>query len=393
MRIGMGAIFRNEADYIIEWLAWHRLAGFKDFFIADNGSTDGSTQILEALAERGVLRLVYAPPVGEMAQVRAYNRITESALEQDIDALLFLDADEFLVHENHVDGQEMATLLHLLKKDDVGMCGINWRCFGSSGKALMAPNPVVERFTHIASDFRHVNNHIKSVSKLRYVKFIGPHHSTLIDKRYIKSDGTEIDDFIVLKDGVFEAAVDAGRVRQVASGPLRVNHYVVKSKEEFENKRRRGCSMRGIGYTHSPNYFEYHDFRDEEYYFPASKIDSLKLEIIKLQEELDSSLFGRELRGSVDVINKQTISGWLVDKNGLSNNLKVNIFVNDIYQGSSHCKFYRPDVLGRKISLTGMCGFRWTHVTPLNNGDTVRVEVHANRHCFPNGCRSFIRIE
>jgi|GEM_PF-4049655 len=57
MKFGIGAIFKDELDYILEWLAWRRLAGFARFFVADNGSSDGTRQLLEALGEAGLINL------------------------------------------------------------------------------------------------------------------------------------------------------------------------------------------------------------------------------------------------------------------------------------------------------------------------------------------------
>lgn len=40
------AIVRNEARYILEWIAYHKAVGIDHFYIYDNQSTDETTDIL-----------------------------------------------------------------------------------------------------------------------------------------------------------------------------------------------------------------------------------------------------------------------------------------------------------------------------------------------------------
>ncbi len=61
VKLAMTLIVRNEADVIEDNLRFHRAQGV-DFFIAlDNGSTDGTVEILERHEQAGVLKLVRMP--------------------------------------------------------------------------------------------------------------------------------------------------------------------------------------------------------------------------------------------------------------------------------------------------------------------------------------------
>ena len=46
---------RNEAAFLMEWLAHHRAVGFTDFLVFSNDSQDGTDAMLDRLAERGEL--------------------------------------------------------------------------------------------------------------------------------------------------------------------------------------------------------------------------------------------------------------------------------------------------------------------------------------------------
>lgn len=391
MKIAIGAIFRDEYDYIIEWLAWHQMAGFETFYIADNASTDGTTQLLEALADLGYIKLIYQPVLEKHAQIVAYKRILHTAI-RDTDVILFIDADEFITHESMEDGAEARLLQELFLDSSVGMVGINWRTFGSSGHDKMSKQPVIERFNYHAKNDQPANQLLKSASKIALVNTVNPHSTLLYDPFcYVDGLGKKIDDFIHLIENKYESVKHSGRRAKVLESPLRINHYVIKSKFEFEKKRKRGDGMLGINYDRGIAYFQHHDFKDEYFSFPSEKIERLKQRMQLLTKQLEESTFGENLKGIIDFSNFGNLSGWCVNAIGTSDFIKINIFVNGIYQGSTHCGFYRPDLLEKGVSKTGMSGFRWTHVKPLNSGDIVEVKVHANRFKFPQ--RAYTVIE
>ena len=218
MKIAIGAIFRDEYDAIIEWLAWHQMAGFNTFYIADNASTDGSTALLEALSDLGMLNLLHQPVIEKRVQLLAYNRIAQQSVGL-VDAVLFIDADEFITHESMKDGDEAKHLETILANPDIGMVGINWRVFGSSGLLEYSPEPVIERFTGCCSDTEKIDNgHIKSATKIAYANRIDVHLAQL-PTSFLRVDvnGKPLTDFIA----------EAGIMKNVATSPLRINHYVI----------------------------------------------------------------------------------------------------------------------------------------------------------------------
>ncbi len=46
--VSIGAVMKQEAPYIVEWVAWHRALGI-ELIIADNGGTDGTSELLAKL--------------------------------------------------------------------------------------------------------------------------------------------------------------------------------------------------------------------------------------------------------------------------------------------------------------------------------------------------------
>lgn len=383
MEITIGAIFKDEFDYVIEWLAWHRMAGFEKFVIADNGSTDRTLALLEALKDVGLIDVIYQPSVKAGAQVIAYRRICEQNLNEP-DAVLFLDADEFLVHSSYVDGAEYKELHRLLNTPEVGMVGINWRCFGSSGLENNDRSPVVARFIKYGRDHATSKNcHLKSVTKIAYAYQIGPHISYLYPPyKRLDVSGSELKDFIQIVNGeiVRDEGMPEGLSRNIVTGPLRVHHYVIKSKEEFTKKKlNKGDAMGGESFKKGMTYFEAHDFSDAELAFPDYKLQRLNSYIAEISQQVGTATnFPRKLIGAVDKSNEKYISGWVCDQTQEGNPIYVSVYVNEIFQAKTKAGYFRPDLKGQGISKNGMCGFYFHHQMPLSAGDVVEVKVVSN---------------
>ena len=55
MRIYIAAIIKDECSSLLEWIAYHRVLGVDGFIIADNGSRDGSRELLSSLARLDIV--------------------------------------------------------------------------------------------------------------------------------------------------------------------------------------------------------------------------------------------------------------------------------------------------------------------------------------------------
>nr|WP_314490252.1 glycosyltransferase family 2 protein [uncultured Pseudomonas sp.] len=393
MKIRIGAIFKDEFSYVIEWLAWHQLAGFKDFTIADNGSTDRTLALLEALDSLKLINVMYQPRVQGNAQLTAYRRICERHVGESI-GVLFIDADEFLIHDSMVDGAEYKELVRLMSDTDTGMVGINWRCFGSSGLEKKDDRLVLERFTACNTDaMSGKNGHLKSATKPDYAYQVGPHISYLYPPYKRKSvDGKDLTEFVRFESGIAikETGMPEGIAKNVISGPLRINHYVIKSKEEFVAKKlNRGDAMGGETFKKDLSYFDAHDFADKSFSIPPTKLQKLKSSIAALNGILETSVFASKLIGAVDKSNDRFLSGWVCSQNGEDEPISVVIYVNGVMRGKVKASYFRPDLKDKGLSKSGMCGFYFHHEAYLKNGDEVEVKVFGN-HCSLMGLRKAI---
>ena len=145
LRLAIGAIFKNEGPYILEWVAYHRALGIDRFRVADNGSDDGSTGLLAALDRAGVVDHIPFPGApGQPPQLPAYAEILRRHGPQ-ADWIAFIDADEFLWPAPPL--RSLRPVLAALDRlPGVGAVAVNWAIYGSAGHEQARPGLVIERF-------------------------------------------------------------------------------------------------------------------------------------------------------------------------------------------------------------------------------------------------------
>jgi Glycosyl transferase family 2 len=94
MKLVMTLLVRDEADVIDDHLAFHLAAGIDFVIAADNGSTDGTTEILEKYAGEGYVHRFDLPdPFSQIEVVTRMARL--AATDFGADWVINSDADEF----------------------------------------------------------------------------------------------------------------------------------------------------------------------------------------------------------------------------------------------------------------------------------------------------------
>ena len=86
-------VVRNEADILTINVRHHRAVGVDRFLIIDNGSTDGTDQILRNLSQNGLVEWTRDP--GSYRQAEMTTELAREAWRQGADWVIPIDADEF----------------------------------------------------------------------------------------------------------------------------------------------------------------------------------------------------------------------------------------------------------------------------------------------------------
>lgn len=240
IRLAVCAIAKNEGPYFKEWLDWHISQGVAKFYIYDNESTDCTRDVLAPYIESGVVEYIYYP--GYRRQIAAYDDCIDRH-RFDTRWLAFIDLDEFIVPLRDRSITEFLTGF-----EDSPVVEINWLIYGSGGAEKKSAAPVMERFRHHSLPSHKLNRHVKSIVNPRRVfTMTGCHEAARIDGVAADSHGDPI--------------TRNFREREPQQDVIRINHYAVRSKEEFIEKQNRGRAS-GSQRTISMDYFNRYDLND-----------------------------------------------------------------------------------------------------------------------------------
>ena len=138
---------KNEAAFLLEWLAHHRTVGFTDFLIFSNDCSDGTAEMLDRLAQLGWLTHERNPgPWDTGPQWDALKAADRHPLKACADWIAVLDVDEFVTIKTG-DGTLGALISASAPATAIAM---TWRLFGNCGKVAFEDMPVTQQFTRAA---------------------------------------------------------------------------------------------------------------------------------------------------------------------------------------------------------------------------------------------------
>lgn len=233
------AIAKNEGPYFKEWIEWHRSQGVEKFYIYDNESTDCTKEVLAPYIESGLVEYCYWP--GQKQQLSTYDDCFE---KHRLEArwIAVIDLDEYIVP---IKDRNICEFLR--RMEEFAVVEINWLVYGSGGAKKHEPGGVMERFRRHSLPEHKLNTHVKSIADPRRVcTMTGCHEAARISGKAADSHG------VPLKKGF--------RDRIPQQDVIRINHYAVKSYEEFLAKRSRGRAR--VTTMRDMSYFEQYDLND-----------------------------------------------------------------------------------------------------------------------------------
>jgi hypothetical protein len=216
MKVALVCIAKNEDNYINEWVDYHLKLGFDTIFIYENDWNSG-------VINNDVVKIKVGGP---KQQIPSYNSFVQN-YKNEYDWAAFLDVDEFLVLKKHNNIKEF--LFNYINEDAIG---INWVFFGDNGITNEEEYSVLNRFTKRQKT---PDEHIKSIVNLKKVNVMYVHNHT---GRCVDTNLKRIDNTPFNLNGPIDVA--------------QINHYFVKTKNEFIKKINRGRADTGT----------YRDFSD-----------------------------------------------------------------------------------------------------------------------------------
>ncbi|MBV7378374.1 glycosyltransferase family 2 protein [Maritimibacter dapengensis] len=241
---------KNEAPYILEWVAYHRMIGVDHFLIYTNDCTDGTAELLDRLQELGILQhrdnTVWK---GNSPQQYALNKALKEPVIQNADWVIHIDVDEFI---NVRCGN--GTLDDFFERvPDATNVAMTWRLFGHNGVTKLADDLVIDQFDDAAPKYcpkPHTAWGFKTMTKNigAYEKF-SCHRPNKLDEahrdavQWVNGSGQVMTE--KYKENGWRSDL-----KTIGYDLLQLNHYALRSAESFLIKRQRGRALhvdRSIG--------------------------------------------------------------------------------------------------------------------------------------------------
>lgn len=243
-KVSVCAIFKDEAEYLKEWIEFHRIVGVDHFYLYNNFSKDDYRSVLNAYIETGLVTLIDWPVM--QGQMSAYKDCVEN-FQNETQWIGFIDIDEF-VCPNEFD--KIGDFLKRFRKRPIVI--VYWRYFGSSGILRRNENTLVtesffscwEKYADIGKCF--YNTDYDYAPDLKGNEWM---HYRWGRCRNKKLPPVNVFDKVCIL-GFNPAKTDRM--------PIQINHYVVKSLEEYKKKSEKGdACFKENG--HDMNYFYAHE--------------------------------------------------------------------------------------------------------------------------------------
>jgi len=176
------AIYRNETDYLREWIEYHLLIGVDHFYLYNNLSNDNPWTLLRPYLEKGIA--TYHEYNYDFSQQSAdeqfkrpeypYNDCINRYKNQS-KWIAFIDLDEFIVLYQDSNIKSFIRSYELYSG-----VALHWMMFGPANHFLEPSGLVIENYKLRAWKKHLVNRHVKSIINPRtWIRWDNPHYPRL----------------------------------------------------------------------------------------------------------------------------------------------------------------------------------------------------------------------
>lgn len=261
---------KDEGPFILEWVAYHRLIGFNDIHVFTNDCTDGTDQILERLDEMGLLRHLTNPSVYQGSANHHWEAVrymnSQPRLKRS-DWVVSLDVDEFIC-VNAGEGR-LSDLFSAV--DGANVIAMNQQNFGCGGVHRYQPELQMRQFTYgwRQQGAYNVKMSKRGVKTLTHAsagaRYFGNHSPVLPPKkanaaRFVNGSGKPLSGERLTREVKSLVEPDYGY------DLVQLNHYVLRSMEDFIRKSARGNANHAsrqadLKYWRRYNHNDQHDTR------------------------------------------------------------------------------------------------------------------------------------
>jgi len=234
---------KNEAPFILDWVAHHLGIGATHFLVYTNDCTDNTNAILDRLQALGhVTRRdnPWDPASGKKPQHAALKDAVEQPCYAQADWILTIDVDEFV--NIHVGDGTFSDFLRAANYPNV--VSFTWKFFGNTGVDVYEDRPVTELFTRCAPEFipkprlgwgfKSMFHRTSPYTRIGVHRPLGIDAARVDEVRWVNGSGRAMPDMLLTNNGWRSTK------RSLGYRLATLNHYILRSAESFLVKRERG---------------------------------------------------------------------------------------------------------------------------------------------------------
>lgn len=145
----IGALFKNESDSILEWIAHYIHHGVQHFYLINDASTDNSVALIQPYIDSGIVTLFNANCDYFLGRQRAmYNQYFLPLVDsREMQWLMISDMDEYVWSQQGLDLKDIFRQCRHLAQVQY-----NHTLFGSNGHLRQPKGGLVKNFTRRSPD-------------------------------------------------------------------------------------------------------------------------------------------------------------------------------------------------------------------------------------------------
>ena len=268
-RILVVTAMKNEAPFILEWIAYNRMIGVDHFLVYTNDCTDNTVALLDRLAELGLVTRrdnPYAPGGKVKPQHAALKDAVRQPVYRQADWIVTIDLDEFIAV--HVGDGTLGALFAACNHPNA--ISLTWRFFGNGGVIGFEDRPILAQFTRCAPEAfpdPGLAWGFKTLFDRRTCRFrrLGVHRPSGLEEgaedsvRWVNGSGRVMPRRLLAKGWRTVKPIFGYRLATL-------NHYALRSAESYLVKRDRGRvnhthEDQGVYYWRRRNYIAEEDTR------------------------------------------------------------------------------------------------------------------------------------
>ena len=278
-------VIKNDHDLLVEWLEHYQRIGFEHIYLIDNGTRPPHAEYLREYIQSGYITYMYVTQYP--CQTESYNHILRHH-RHETNWIAFFDSDEFLVLKKHNNINDF-----LREYENYAAVSVVWYMFGSNGHFTHQEKTIPSYYKRARhNDIENGQYYYKTIAmtdRTIYFEF----HNGFHCNGFTAVDETKTPTFVC----------KPLQINQINTNIIQLNHYVVRSLEDFQNKSRRRS---GDGNVKDMDYFNKTDkMANEEYDW--SIIERHYPEYIYRKKEVEREIKIREETELIENIVKQLL--------------------------------------------------------------------------------------